>query len=202
MECKISIFGNVHEKRLPKGSAGVNTYRTLTHFFADPRNVTPSEALCGVVRAHLCRGATHGRWQHPIGGRKLGGSRVCFRVGSQRVRKAFAQDVCCKQHHLGKGARCAPPFHPPGRWPGFGIELTPGQCTDPPVQHGSVERSCSSDTAMTKETRSPWTHRKEYSRNAYPTARSLCRCELQIAAEGVRQLHLPGRFAFSLKNLG
>lgn len=101
---------------------------------------------------------------------------------------------------LERGPAARPRFIPPA----VGLVLhraKPSHCTDPPAQHGSVERSCSSDTAMTKETPSPWTHRKEYSRNGYPTARLLCRCEFQIAAEGVRQLHLPGRLAFGLKNL-
>ena len=35
---------------------------------------------------------------------------------------AFRKMCVVVQHHLGKGARCAPPLHPPGPWRSFGIE--------------------------------------------------------------------------------
>jgi len=45
------------------------------------------------------------------------------------------QDVCGSTTHLGKGTRCAPPLHPPGRWLPQGIEPIPSQKTVSPVNH-------------------------------------------------------------------
>ena len=42
------------------------------------------------------------------------------------------------QHHFGKGARCAPPLHPPGLWLLQGIEPIPEPFSRSPVDHSQA----------------------------------------------------------------